>query len=120
MAIRLGHKTPPRPPKTPLQRLIDQAERKQWEDLLEAQLHMADLFPERQYKALADRDYRWDFGFAKERLLVEVDGQIWHKGGHTTGTGITRDAEKQSLAAASGWRTIRVTPAQVESGQALV
>ena len=64
MAIRLGHKTPPRPPKTPLQRLIDQAERKQWEDLLAAQLHMADLFPERQYKALADRDYRWDFGFA--------------------------------------------------------
>lgn len=123
MATRFGKLTIPRdrPPKTALQRQIEAAERKQWEDMLEAQLRMAELFPERQYKALAPAaGYVWDFAFPKVRLLIEVDGQIWHKGGHTTGIGITRDAEKQSMAAAAGWRTIRVTPQQVESGQALI
>jgi hypothetical protein len=56
-----------------------------------------------------------------KQVLVEVQGGVWLKGksGHSSGTGITRDCEKLSLAAVYGYRTIVVTPAQIKSGQAI-
>jgi hypothetical protein len=50
-----------------------------------------------------------------------VQGGVWNfgKSGHTTGTGITRDAEKCSLAAANGFRVIQATTAQVRDGSAI-
>ena len=44
---------------------------------------------------------------------------IWVRGGHSTGTGITRDCEKLNLATLAGWRTLQVTKDHVKSGQAL-
>ena len=52
-------------------------------------------------------------------VAVEVDGGVWTGGRHVTGSGATKDAEKFSEAAALGWRVLRVTPAHVESGQAV-
>lgn len=56
-----------------------------------------------------------------KQILVEVQGGVWLKGksGHSSGTGITRDCEKLSLAAVHGYRTIVCTPAQIRSGQAI-
>ena len=64
------------------------------------------------------RKWTADF-FIAPNLLVEVDGQVWHKGGHTSGRGYTDDREKDAEALCAGYRTLRVTGAQVESGQAL-
>jgi len=52
-------------------------------------------------------------------LLVEIDGGGWTQGRHTRGSGVEKDAEKQSAAAILGYRVIRCTPRQVENGTAL-
>ena len=73
----------------------------------------------RQFQAISGRKYSWDFAAVPERLLIEIQGQIWHKGGHTTGSGITRDAEKLNLAILSNWRQLTFTAEHIKSGQAL-
>lgn len=52
-------------------------------------------------------------------VLIDVQGGVWIKGGHTTGIGITRDCEKYSLAAVAGYRVILCTPAQIKKGLVL-
>ena len=89
---------------------------------------------EREYTAIPDRNFRFDFhcrrnqnyhknplNYPVNKLLVEVQGGVWLKGksGHSSGAGITRDCEKLSLAAVAGYRTIVVTPAQIKSGKAI-
>jgi len=51
-------------------------------------------------------------------VLVEVDGG-GGAGRHGTSRGMRQDAEKQSAAAALGWRVIRLDPSHVKSGKAL-
>ena len=63
------------------------------------------------------RKFRFDF--ACKNLLIEVQGGIWTKGGHSSGTGISRDCEKLNLAVLNGWRVFHVTGEQIRSGQAL-
>ena len=90
------------------------------EDLLESQMQEAGLSGfVREYQAIEGRRFRWDFAFVKDRLLIEVQGGVWVKGGHSTGVGITRDNEKFSLASVNKWFTIPVTTDHVKSGQAL-
>ena len=60
-----------------------------------------------------------DFAFVEDRLLIEVQGAVWVKGGHSTGVGITRDCEKFSIASANKWFTIPVTTDHVKNGKAL-
>lgn len=75
--------------------------------------------PERQFRFCPTRKWRADFAFVAARLLVEVDGGSWIGGRHTTGSGFEADCEKQSTAAALGWRVIRVTPRMVDDGRAV-
>lgn len=97
------------------------------EDMLELHLKADKISYGREYKAIPDRQFRYDFycyianGLRREECLVEVQGGVWLKGksGHSSGTGITRDCEKLSLAAINGYRTIVVTPAHIKSGQAI-
>lgn len=74
---------------------------------------------EREYLAVPGRKFRWDFRIGD--VLVEVQGGVWNHGksAHSSGQGLTRDAEKASLAAANGYRQITATTAQVKSGEAL-
>lgn len=73
-----------------------------------------------QYKPIPDRKYAFDF-FVAPDILVEVNGGAWSKGkmGHNSGTGLQRDAEKASLAAVQGFRTIIATTEQVKKGLAI-
>lgn len=89
------------------------------EDTLALQLRAAGIKYEREFKAVAGRRYRWDFAMPEHSLLIEVQGGIWKKGGHSTGKGITRDAEKHNLALVNGWGQLIVTAEQIKSGQAL-
>jgi hypothetical protein len=87
------------------------------------QLKAAGIPFDREIKAIPGRKLSWDFCIPKARqlryLLVEVQGAIWVKGGHSTGKGITRDCAKEALAAIAGYDHFNVTKDHVTSGQAL-
>lgn len=72
------------------------------------------LFPEVEVKGIPGRKYRFDFAWRYFGVALEIDGGIWlKKGGHTTGTGKTRDCQKDWLAYQHGWTVIRWTPAMI-------
>lgn len=76
--------------------------------------------PKREYMAIPNRKFRFDFAWETgKRLLVEVQGAVFVKGAHSTGTGITRDCEKAALAAVHGYRLIPVTAQHIKTGQAI-
>lgn len=92
------------------------------EDQLAFQLRAAKIPFGREYKAIIGRRFKWDFMVpgVNGGFLIEVQGGIWTKGGHSTGKGITRDCEKLNLATLSGFRCLAVTKEHIESGQALM
>ena len=57
-----------------------------------------------EYRFSPPRRYRWDFAHPETKVAIEINGQIWHKGGHSSGKGLLRDYEKMNLAASQGWR----------------
>jgi hypothetical protein len=99
--------------------------RTELEDEFALQLRLAGIDYQREVKVIPGRRFKWDFwitginGKEFRDLLVEIQGGIWIKGGHTTGKGITRDAEKLNLAALAGFRSMQFTKEHIQSGQAL-
>lgn len=69
-----------------------------------------------------ERQYRIDYAIPVDKdgndlkIAVEVEGGIWAKGnsGHSSGTGIKRDMDKNNLLHAHGWKLIRVQPCQIK------
>lgn len=99
------------------------------ETLLAAQLDQAGIPYRVEFVFAPPRRWRADFAihryFAgmyseKPELLVEIDGGAFIAGRHSRGTGVEKDAEKQSAAAILGYRVIRTTPRQVKDGTALL
>jgi very-short-patch-repair endonuclease len=90
------------------------------ETLLAVQLEQAGIPFVREFRFAPPRKWRADFSlYGSGPILVEIDGGGFVGGRHGRGTGIEKDAEKQSAAAILGYRVIRVTPRQVEDGRAL-
>jgi very-short-patch-repair endonuclease len=77
--------------------------------------------PAREFVFAPPRKFRFDFAWPQLLLPLglEVDGATWAGGRHSRGSGIEKDCEKYSIAAARGWRVIRVVPAQIKSGVAV-
>lgn len=75
--------------------------------------------PKPQAQLIPERRYRIDYAFLEARLAVEIQGQIWRKGGHTSGRGITRDAEKYNALTCIGWKLLIITPEMINDGSAL-
>ena len=50
-----------------------------------------------------------DFAWPDAQVAVEVQGATWVTGGHSTGTGIARDAAKSNLAQLNGWVLVALT-----------
>jgi len=85
-----------------------------------------------QYKFCKTRMWTADFCWENEKLRVEVEGglrinvkkkdgtNVITPGRHTSEAGFTRDCIKYNEAAILGWRLLRVTGKQVNSGQALI
>jgi|ERR1035437_4969910 hypothetical protein len=95
------------------------------EDALARQLDAAGIEYEREFVAIPGRRFRWDFRIPTPwrmmPILAEVQGGIFMaRGGHNTGVGITKDVEKQNLAAINNYRTMAFTPGQIKDGSALV
>lgn len=76
--------------------------------------------PELEFKAIEGRRFRFDMAWPDHSLLCEVQGATWVKGGHSTGTGIERDAEKNNLAVLNGWRVLIVTKDHINRGEAVL
>jgi very-short-patch-repair endonuclease len=75
--------------------------------------------PEREVRFHATRRWRFDLLWRAKRIAIEVDGGVFLGGRHTRGVGYTKDCEKLNEALLLGFRVLRVTPGQVQSGQAL-
>lgn len=75
----------------------------------------------RQFRAIPGRQFRWDFAWPDDKLLVEVQGGTFARGkmGHSTGMGINRDCEKQNLAALAGYRVMAFDFKHIHDGRAL-
>lgn len=63
-----------------------------------------------EYQHIPDRKFRLDLAWPLYRVGIEVQGGIWIKGAHSTGTGIKRDMEKRNLQVLYGWRVLEVEP----------
>lgn len=91
-----------------------------WEDYLENQIQQSSIEqPVREYRFYPSRRFRFDFCWPILQFAVEVDGNIFARGRHTSGAGYTKDCEKFALATIEGYRVMRVTTGQVGNGQAI-
>ena len=65
------------------------------------------------------RKWRFDVAWPAKMLACEVDGGGFIQGRHSRGLGMEKDNEKMAHALLLGWKVLRVTPRQVQNGQAL-
>lgn len=65
-------------------------------------------FYKRQYQFCPPRRWAADFAFTEELLLVEIEGGIWTRGGHSRGSGVMKDIERQNAATKAGWAMLRI------------
>lgn len=68
---------------------------------------------------IPDRKFEFDRVWRDQRVCVEVQGATFVKGGHSSGTGIERDAVKACLAAIHGWKYLPVTKHMIKDGRAV-
>lgn len=72
-----------------------------------------------QVRGIPGRQFKFDRGWTDRKVAVNVQGAIYVRGGHSTGTGIERDCEVACLATLAGWTYLPVTEKQIESGRAV-
>lgn len=62
-----------------------------------------------------ERLFRIDYAIPEFKIAIEQEGGIWMKGnsGHSSGTGIARDMEKNNLLVEKGWSLIRRQPTEM-------
>ncbi len=92
------------------------------EDRLLCQIRAVKLpEPVRELRFNAQRRWKADFGWPEHRLLVEVEGGTFMRGGgrHNRGAGMSKDASKYNAAVLGGWRLLRFTPDMIRDGSAL-
>ena len=66
------------------------------------------------------RRWRTDLALPDLRVGFEVDGSMFSGGRHGGTRSVVRDLEKRNAQACLGWKMIHVTPAMVNSGEALL
>jgi len=108
------------PPAELIAKAQAKAKRNKWQDAYALQVRQAGLpKPTPEYEIIPRRKLRWDFCFPECLIAIEINGSIWQKGGHNTGTGLLRDYEKGNLANLRGWCCLTFTPEDIKDGTAL-
>ena len=74
--------------------------------------------PWREYVFAPERRFRADYCWLSHRtkwfgVIVEKNGGVWHKGGHSSPKGILRDWEKSNLAQTLGYIYLQYSPQQL-------
>ena len=95
------------------------AKRTEFEDMFESQLSHNGITFVREYTFGDSGKMAWDFAIDDCKLLVEVNGKLWQKGGHSSGAGIIRDYKKLMVAQMHGWAEFMVASQHVADGTAL-
>jgi very-short-patch-repair endonuclease len=75
---------------------------------------------EREYRFHAARRWRLDFAWPQHRLGLEIEGVTVAGGRHQRIAGFRKDMEKYNALALAGWSLLRVTPADVRTGRAVL
>lgn len=75
--------------------------------------------PEREVAFAKPRRFKCDWLFWGAMLMVEQEGGIFSHGRHVRGAGYLRDMEKYNIAALEGFRILRFTPQQIQTGDCL-
>ena len=75
--------------------------------------------PERQVRFHPTRKWVADFGWPTCALLVEIEGGVYSGGRHVRGAGFEADCEKYAEAVLLGYRVLRFTGGQIETGYAV-
>jgi very-short-patch-repair endonuclease len=77
--------------------------------------------PKREFRFIPGRMYRADFAWPNEKLLVEAEGGLFSKGKgwHLSIGGYLDDCRKYNLAALFGYRVLRYTAKEINSGAAI-
>ena len=93
------------------------------EEVLAYQLRVYNIPFEREF-IIPGRRFRWDFKLddpsrLSNGILVEVQGGVWIKAAHSTGTGVTSDCEKLNFATLNGYRLLNFTGDMVNDGAAI-
>lgn len=72
-----------------------------------------ELWPE--FYFCTERQFRIDYAIPQYKIAIEQEGGIFMKGnsGHSSGTGIARDMEKNNLLVSKGWKLIRRQPSEM-------
>jgi hypothetical protein len=71
--------------------------------------------PAREVLFLADRDFRADYCWPLQKIIVEQQGFR----DHSTRKGLQRDYEKSNLAQAAGFKYFQFTPKQLQSADTI-
>ena len=71
-----------------------------------------------EYRFHPSRKWRVDWAWLPEKIALEIEGGTWLYGRHNRAPGFLRDMEKYRELAIAGWRVIRVTPQELDSGLA--
>lgn len=67
-----------------------------------------------------DPKRRWRVDFMLDgKLAVEVEGGAWSQGRHVRGAGFIADCRKYNALTLAGYRLLRFSTSQVESGEAI-
>ena len=66
--------------------------------------------PQFELQYIPNRKFRLDIGWEKLKVGIEIQGGVWLKAAHSTGTGIKRDMEKRNLGILAGWRVLECEP----------
>jgi hypothetical protein len=66
-------------------------------------------YQERYLKSKRSKRYRLDFAHPDSRIGIEIQGGVYNRGRHVTGSGYERDCRKYNLAYTSGWTIFLLT-----------
>jgi very-short-patch-repair endonuclease len=61
-------------------------------------------FQERYAKSKRSKRYRADFVHLPSKTIIEIQGGVYSRGRHVTGSGYERDCRKYNLAQSCGWK----------------
>lgn len=73
--------------------------------------------PVTEHRFAPPRMWRFDLCYLDQMIAVELEGGVYGKSRHTTGSGFTGDCRKYGEATVRGWRVIRCTREMIESGE---
>jgi hypothetical protein len=66
-------------------------------------------YQERYLKSKRSKRYRLDFAHLQSKVGVEIQGGVYNRGRHVTGSGYERDCKKYNLAYTSEWTIFLLT-----------